>query len=109
PPPRPERSSPNVTGAQATKHDAGNLSNPTDHGDEGPRMAAKATPIKQANPLLTIGEVLAELRVARSTFDTWRMLGTAPACIKLPNGQLRISRSVLDVWLNAHVEAAEVA
>jgi hypothetical protein len=59
--------------------------------------------------LLTIGEVLAELRVARSTFDTWRLLGTAPACNKLPNGQLRISRSVLDAWLNAHVEAAEVA
>ena len=59
--------------------------------------------------LLTIEEVLAELRVARSTFDTWRTLGTAPKCIKLPNGQLRVSRAELDAWLAAHVETAEVA
>jgi predicted DNA-binding transcriptional regulator AlpA len=52
--------------------------------------------------LLTIAEVLAELQVARSTFDTWRGLGTAPECIKLPNGQIRIRRCALESWLASH-------
>jgi predicted DNA-binding transcriptional regulator AlpA len=62
-----------------------------------------------ADPLLTLVEVLAELKVARSTFDTWRVLGTAPECIKLPNGQLRIRRSALDAWLAARVQIAEAS
>jgi len=49
--------------------------------------------------MLTVAEVLAELRVARSTFDDWRMKGMAPAHLKLPNGQLRVRRSALDAWL----------
>jgi predicted DNA-binding transcriptional regulator AlpA len=57
-----------------------------------------------ADPLLTLAEVLAELKVARSTFDTWRVLGIAPQCIKYPNGQLRVRRSALDAWLAARVE-----
>lgn len=44
-------------------------------------------------PLWHIAEVLDELQVARSTFDTWRMLGSAPACIRYPNGQLRVRQS----------------
>ena len=35
-----------------------------------------------ADTLLTAAEVLTELKVARSTFDTWRVLGLAPECIK---------------------------
>jgi predicted DNA-binding transcriptional regulator AlpA len=62
-----------------------------------------------ADPLLTLAEVLAELKTARSTFDTWRVLGTAPECIKLPNGQLRIRRSALDAWLAARVQIAEAS
>jgi predicted DNA-binding transcriptional regulator AlpA len=62
-----------------------------------------------ADPLLTLTEVLAELKVARSTFDTWRVLGTAPECIKLPNGQLRIRRGALDAWLAARVQIAEAS
>ena len=62
-----------------------------------------------ADPLLTLAEVLAELKVARSTFDTWRVLGIAPECIKLPNGQLRIRRSALDAWLAALVQIAEAS
>jgi hypothetical protein len=31
----------------------------------------------------------------------WRQTGQAPAAIKLPNGQLRIRRSVLSGWLEA--------
>ena len=57
-----------------------------------------------ADALLTLIEVLAELKVARSTFDTWRVLSIAPECIKYPNGQLRVRRSALDAWLAARVE-----
>jgi predicted DNA-binding transcriptional regulator AlpA len=64
-------------------------------------MARHAT---GADALLTLAEVLAELKVARSTFDTWRVLGIAPECIKYPNGQLRVRRSALDAWLAARVE-----
>lgn len=58
-----------------------------------------------APSLLTIDQVLTELQVARSTFDTWRALGTAPECIRLPNGQLRIRRAVFDAWLADRVQA----
>ncbi len=51
---------------------------------------------------MTVAEVLFELQVARSTFDTWRQLGTAPECIKLPNGQIRVRRCALDSWLASH-------
>lgn len=56
--------------------------------------------------LLTLAEVLAELRVSRSTFDTWRTLGTAPKCIKLPNGCIRVHRDDLDAWLSTRAEVA---
>lgn len=49
--------------------------------------------------LLTIPEVLKELRVPRATFYRWRELGKAPKCLKLPNGQIRIRRSALDAFL----------
>ncbi len=57
-----------------------------------------------ADDLLTMAEVLAELKVARSTFDTWRVLGLAPECIKIPNGQIRVRRSALNAWLAELVE-----
>jgi predicted DNA-binding transcriptional regulator AlpA len=59
--------------------------------------------------LLTIAEVLAELQVARSTFDTWRSVGSAPECIKLPNGQIRIRRRALDAWLASRTELADAS
>jgi predicted DNA-binding transcriptional regulator AlpA len=59
-------------------------------------------PAGAPSSLLTIAQVLAELQVARSTFDTWRALGTAPECIKLPNGQIRVRRCALDSWLVSH-------
>ncbi|HZN17859.1 MAG TPA: helix-turn-helix domain-containing protein [Micromonosporaceae bacterium] len=49
--------------------------------------------------LLTVQEVLAELRVPRSTWYQWRQTGKAPRVFKLPNGELRIRRSVLNAWL----------
>jgi predicted DNA-binding transcriptional regulator AlpA len=70
-------------------------------------MTARSRP--PADALLTLAEVLAELKVARSTFDTWRLLGTAPECIKYPNGQLRVRRSALDSWLSAHVEMRQAS
>jgi hypothetical protein len=51
--------------------------------------------------LLTLDEVLTRLRVPRSTWLKWRQTGQAPAAIKLPNGQLRIRRTVLADWLEA--------
>ncbi|MEV1200280.1 MULTISPECIES: helix-turn-helix transcriptional regulator [Microbispora] len=57
--------------------------------------------------LLTVPEVLAELGgVSRRTFYRWRELGHAPKCIKLPNGELRVWRSELLVWLDTLREAA---
>ncbi|BCJ64604.1 helix-turn-helix transcriptional regulator [Polymorphospora rubra] len=49
--------------------------------------------------LLTVPEVLEELRVPRSTWYLWRQTGRAPRVFKLPNGELRVRRSVLEAWL----------
>lgn len=39
-----------------------------------------------ASALLTISEVIAEIRVPRATFYRWRQLHKGPCSIKLPNG-----------------------
>lgn len=49
--------------------------------------------------LLTIGEVIAVLRVSRATFSRMRRLGAGPAWLRLPGGQVRVRRSALDAWL----------
>ena len=54
---------------------------------------------------LTIAEVCADLGISRRTFYEWRMKNTAPKCITLPNGTLRIRRAEYDRWLAAR-EAA---
>lgn len=77
-------------------------------GSQRTESPARAT----RDPLLTIGEVLWEIGdskdpnkpLARSTFDRWRELGSAPKCIKLPNGSLRIRRSALDKFLRSREE-----
>jgi predicted DNA-binding transcriptional regulator AlpA len=48
---------------------------------------------------LTVTEICAELKIARSTFYDWRAKGRAPRCLRLPNGDLRVSRGDLDAWL----------
>jgi predicted DNA-binding transcriptional regulator AlpA len=48
---------------------------------------------------LTLAEVCAELRIERSTFYDWRAKGRAPRCLKLPNGEIRVTRRDLDAWL----------
>ena len=49
--------------------------------------------------LLTIEEVIAELRVPRSTFYRWREKGIGPRVMKLPSGAVRIRRTALEEWL----------
>jgi predicted DNA-binding transcriptional regulator AlpA len=57
--------------------------------------------------LLTVLEVLEILRnVSRRTFYRWRELGIAPACVRLPNGELRIYRRDLQEWIDQHRETA---
>ncbi|GAB3910993.1 hypothetical protein GCM10029964_115870 [Kibdelosporangium lantanae] len=51
---------------------------------------------------LTVAEFCEEWQVARSTFYVWLAKGTAPAVIKLPNGQLRISRRAIEAWETSH-------
>lgn len=60
----------------------------------------------RASDRLTVAELCSELRIARSTFYEWRAKCRAPRCIKLPNGDLRIRRTELDRWLDAHEDAA---
>jgi len=50
--------------------------------------------------LLTIAEVIAELRVSRTTFYRWRRQGTGPPAVRLPGGGVRIRRSALRQWLH---------
>lgn len=56
--------------------------------------------------LLSVGDVCTELQIASSTFYEWRMKGTGPRCIKLPNGQLRVRRGDLNSWLDTREQAA---
>ena len=54
-----------------------------------------------------MSDVLAALNnVSRRTFYRWRELGIAPACIRLPNGELRITRRDFRAWLEQRREAA---
>ena len=41
---------------------------------------------------LSFKDVLEELGVARSTMNDWRARGQGPRFVKLPGGQLRLSR-----------------
>jgi predicted DNA-binding transcriptional regulator AlpA len=55
---------------------------------------------ERAAELLTVRQVLEELGgVSRRTFYRWRELRTAPRCIRLPNGELRVRRDALNAWL----------
>ena len=69
------------------------------------RSTAPATPADEPDgpaapdALLTIEEVIAELRVSRAAFYRWRRRGTGPAEVRLPGGGVRIRRSALCQWL----------
>jgi excisionase family DNA binding protein len=69
-------------------------------------MARQPIPKTTAELKLTVDEVVAELRVSRSTFYYWRQTGKAPRCIRLPNGEIRVRRADLDEWVKGLEEAA---
>ncbi|MFF4346319.1 helix-turn-helix transcriptional regulator [Streptomyces sp. NPDC001530] len=61
----------------------------------------------KAAELLTVRQVLDELGgISRRTFYRWRELRIAPPCIRLPNGELRVRRDVLNDWLEERAEGA---
>lgn len=71
---------------------------------------AKRT-VVQLDHKLTVDEILADLGgpdgpLSRRTFYEWRMKGTGPDCIKLPNGELRVEASEYKRWLEARKKAA---
>lgn len=53
---------------------------------------------------MTIAEFCEEMRIARSTFYEWRVKRSAPRCIKMPNGELRIRKTEFERWLDEHEE-----
>jgi predicted DNA-binding transcriptional regulator AlpA len=55
---------------------------------------------------LTVADVVAELRIPRSTFYRWRQIGLGPKSVRLPNGDVRIRPSWLDEWLEELSEEA---
>lgn len=67
------------------------------------------TPPAGGKNLLTLAQVLAELDVPKSTFFRWKATGKAPRTIKYPNGSLRVRRTDLDSWINAHEETGVAA
>jgi predicted DNA-binding transcriptional regulator AlpA len=55
---------------------------------------------------LSMKEVLKDLGVPRSTMNDWRARGQAPRFVKLPGGQLRLSRVEYEAWCANLQEAA---
>jgi excisionase family DNA binding protein len=64
-----------------------------------PPATPDAEPGTPGDPLLTIEEVTAELRVSRDAFYRWRRQGAGPAVMRLPGGGVRVRRSALTLWL----------
>lgn len=56
-------------------------------------------PSKRSGNWLTVEEFCTEMQISRSTWNDWRAKGRAPSCIRLPNGSLRIRRTVFEKWL----------
>ncbi|MFF8836074.1 helix-turn-helix transcriptional regulator [Streptomyces sp. NPDC015130] len=61
------------------------------------RTARRRQPVDEWIPLT---DALAEIGITRATYYRWRNRGYAPEVKRLPNGHLRIRRSVLDAFLN---------
>jgi predicted DNA-binding transcriptional regulator AlpA len=55
---------------------------------------------KEPDELLSIAEVVRELKISRNTFYRWRELHIGPKSIRLPNGEIRVPRSELNAWLD---------
>jgi predicted DNA-binding transcriptional regulator AlpA len=86
----------------------GVLSGPHRHSgrNAAPMARQKVTDDATIEPKLTVDEVIAELRISRSTFYYWRQIGKAPRCLRLPNGEIRVRRIDLDEWFDGLEEAA---
>jgi excisionase family DNA binding protein len=89
---------------------AGEAERPSTRTTDGPPPGTQtapgrppATPANEpgtpADPLLTIEEVTAELRVSRAAFYRWRRQGAGPPAVRLPGGGVRVRRSALSAWL----------
>lgn len=48
--------------------------------------------------MLKLPEVLTEIKMSRAAFYRMRARGQAPRLRKMPNGQIRVSRTDLDAW-----------
>ncbi|CAM5226486.1 helix-turn-helix transcriptional regulator [Streptomyces avidinii] len=68
-------------------------------------MATSRRPRTPVDEWLPLTEVLEELGITRATWYRWRNRGYGPAARRLPNGHLRVRRSVLDEFNNG-LEAA---
>ena len=56
-------------------------------------------PLPGEDTPLTIAQIFADPKVGRNTFDTWRSVGSAPECIRLSSGQIRVCCHALDTWI----------
>jgi excisionase family DNA binding protein len=54
-----------------------------------------------ADELLTLEQVAAELKISREALYRWRRRGAGPPSMQLPGGTVRIRRSDLTWWLRA--------
>ena len=68
-----------------------------------PMSASEPHPFRDK---LTVDDICTDLDISRRTFYEWRAKGTAPKCIKLPNGELRIYHTEYRRWLDAREDAA---
>jgi predicted DNA-binding transcriptional regulator AlpA len=71
-----------------------------------PPATPGAAPGTPGDPLLTIEEVTADLRVCSAAFYRWRRQGAEPPAVRLPGGGVRVRRSALTAWLRRLEEDA---
>jgi predicted DNA-binding transcriptional regulator AlpA len=62
--------------------------------------------VVQLDDKLTVADICADLRISRRTFYEWRMKGTGPECIPLPNGELGVTLSEYQRWLDSRRKVA---
>jgi predicted DNA-binding transcriptional regulator AlpA len=70
-------------------------------------MATTSAPARNPRGHLTVDDICEDLGdISRRTFYEWRAKGTAPKCIKLPNGELRVTRREYQRWLQERERAS---
>ncbi|MGR6915461.1 helix-turn-helix transcriptional regulator [[Actinomadura] parvosata] len=48
---------------------------------------------------LTVPEIMAQLKIHRRTWQSWRTRNRTPKMLRLPNGEFRIHRDDYQAWL----------